>query len=202
MRISMNTLAFFGILSGIFSAISYPPYILSIVRGKTKPERASWLIWSVLTAMGFFSQLAVGATHSLWLPGIQGLGVIIVFILSIRYGFGGLLFRDVVTLIAAVITLIIWYLTESPVIAVYLIVLIDGMGAWLTVLKSYQHPESETLITWALSGTGGLCAILAVGSFNAPQLSYPLYISIANFAVVVAILIGRRHLINQPNLTK
>ena len=73
-----------------------------------------------------------------------------------------------------------------------MIVLIDAMGAWLTVAKSYEHPESETLITWALSGTGGFCALLAVGSLNAAQLSYPFYIFIANFAVVFAILLGRR----------
>ena len=59
----MSSLVIFGILAGVFSAISYPPYIVAILKGKAKPERASWLIWSVLTAMGFFTQLAVGATN-------------------------------------------------------------------------------------------------------------------------------------------
>lgn len=190
----MSSLVIFGILSGIFSAVSYPPYIFAILKGKAKPERASWLIWSVLTAMGFFTQLAVGATHSLWLPGIQGIGVIIVLILSIRYGFGGLLKRDVVTLIAAVITLLIWYFTDNAVVAVYLTVLIDAMGAWLTVVKAYEHPESETLITWALSGTGGFFGLLAVGVYDLPILAYPFYIFICNFAVVVAMLLGRKKL--------
>lgn len=190
----MNALAIFGILSGIFSAISYPPYIIAIFKGTAKPERASWLIWSVLTAMGFFTQLAVGATHSLWLPGIQGIGVIIVFLLSIRYGFGGLLKRDVVTLIAAAVTLLIWYFTNNAVMAVYLTVLIDAMGAWLTVVKAYEHPKSETLITWALSGIGGFFGLLAVGVYDLPILAYPFYIFICNFAVVVAILLGRKKL--------
>jgi hypothetical protein len=188
----MNVLAIFGILAGVFSAISYPPYIIAIVKGSVRPERASWLIWSVLTAMGFFTQLAVGATHSLWLPGIQGIGVIIVLLLSIHYGFGGLLKRDVITLFAAAVTLLIWYFTENAVIAVYLTVLIDAMGAWLTVIKSYEHPESETLITWALSGTGGFFGLLAVGAIDLPVLAYPFYIFICNFAVVAAILLGRQ----------
>lgn len=187
----MSTLAIFGILSGIFSALAYPPYIAAILRGKVKPERASWFIWSVLTAMGFFSQLAVGATHSLWLPGVQGIGVIIVFLLSIRYGFGGLMRRDVVTLVLAGVILIVWYFTKNAAMATYLTVLIDAMGAWLTVWKAYEHPHTETWITWALSGTGGLCALLSVGTLNAAVLSYPAYIAVANFAVVVAIILGK-----------
>jgi hypothetical protein len=193
----MPSLAIFGILSGVFSAISYPPYIIAILKGEAKPERASWLIWSVLTAMGFFTQLAVGATHSLWLPGIQGIGVIVVLILSIRYGFGGLLKRDVITLIAAAVTLFIWYVTDNAVLAVYLTVLINAMGAWLTIVKAYEHPESETLITWALSGTGGFFGLLAVGVYDLPILAYPFYIFICNFAVVVAMLLGRRRSVGQ-----
>lgn len=188
----MNSAVIFGILSGIFSAISYPPYIVAMLKGKAKPERASWLIWSVLTAMGFFSQLAVGATHSLWLPGVQGVGVIIVLLLSIKYGYGGLMKRDRVTLLAACATLLLWYFTSNAVLAVYLIVLINGMGAWLTVAKAYEHPESETMITWALSGTGGLCAILAIQGWNPELLAYPLYIMAANYAVVGAMIFGRR----------
>lgn len=188
----MTSLAIFGILSGVLSALSYPPYIIAILKGKTKPERASWLIWSVLTAMGFFTQLGVGATHSLWLPGIQGIGVIIVFLLSLRYGFGGLLKRDILTLIAAACILVTWYFTENAALAVYLVVVIDAMGAWLTVRKAYEYPESETLITWVLSGTGGFFGLLAVGVYSLPLLSYPFYIFVCNFAVVVAILLGRR----------
>lgn len=188
----MNTSLVFGILSGLLSALCYPPYIVAILKGKAKPERASWLIWTVLTAMGFFSQLAIGATHSLWLPGVQGVGVIIVLLLSIKYGYGGLMRRDVTTLLAAGVTLLLWYFTKSPTIAVYLVVLIDGMGAWLTVAKAYEHPETETMITWALSGTAGVCALIAVQSLDPELLSYPLYIMTANYAVVAAMILGRR----------
>lgn len=182
----------FGLLAGIFSSISYVPYIRYILKGTVKPERASWLIWSVLTAMGFFTQLAVGATHSLWLPGIQTLGVAIVLLLSIKYGFGGVGKRDALTLGTAAVVLLLWLFTKNPVLAVYLTIVIDFLGAGLTILKSYEHPDSETVSTWALSGTGGFFGILAVGSLNPQLLSYPIYIFLINYAVVAAIVIGKR----------
>ena len=142
--------------------------------------------------MGFFSQLAAGATNSLWLPGVQGVGVIVVLILSIKYGYGGLLRRDVMTLFAAGATLVLWYFTKNITVAVLLIVLIDGMGVWLTVVKTYEHPETETMITWVISGTAGVCALLAVQVWNPVLLLYPLYIVIGNYAIVAAIIFGRR----------
>ncbi len=182
----------FGLLSGILSAACYIPYIRGIIRQEVKPERASWLIWSVLTVIGFFSNLAIGATHSLWLPGIQGLGVIIVFLLSLRIGYGGLLRRDIVTLILSALTLAIWYFTKQPLIALYLTVLIDCMGGYLTIVKAYEEPQTETPLTWALSGLAGFFAILSVGRWEVSLLLYPLYIFLVNSAVVGAILLGKR----------
>ena len=114
------------------------------------------------------------------------------FFLSLRYGVGGLTKRDRITLIAAGATLLIWFFTKNPVIAVYLTIIIDALGAWLTVAKAYEHPESETMITWALSGIGGFFAIFAIQTLNFELLSYPLYIFVINFAVVVAMILGKR----------
>ncbi|KKT58129.1 MAG: hypothetical protein UW52_C0064G0012 [Candidatus Gottesmanbacteria bacterium GW2011_GWA1_44_24b] len=60
----------FGLLSAVIFPISYFPYVRDTLRGKTKPERASWFIWATLGAIAFFSQLAKGATDSLWLSGL------------------------------------------------------------------------------------------------------------------------------------
>jgi hypothetical protein len=73
-----------------------------------------------------------------------------------------------------------------------LAILIDAIGGYLTVIKSYADPASETLITWVLSGTSGIFAAVSVGSLNAVLLAYPIYIVLINYTVVAAILLGRR----------
>lgn len=183
-----------GLIAGFLSLVMFVPYIRDIFRHTTKPERASWLIWSVLGGIAFFSQLAKGASDSLWLTGVQTLGVFVIFILSIRYGAGGLVKRDIAALIAAGFGLLLWYLTNEAAIALLFVIVIDAIGGWLTVLKSYEDPGSETLSTWVLSGTSGVFAALAVGSVNYILLAYPVYIIAINYAVVIAILAGRRRL--------
>ena len=184
----------FGILSAVIFPISYFPYIKDTLRGKTKPERASWFIWATLGAIAFFSQLAKGATDSLWLSGLGTFYSILIFLLSVRYGVGGFTKRDIVALCVAGIGLLLWSVTKEPAVALLLVIIVDAAGAYVTIVKSYENPESETLITWFLDGTAGLLSALSVGSFNVILLAYPLYICLANFATVGAILLGKIHL--------
>jgi len=188
----MNILAIFGYISALLSILMVVPYIRDILLLKTKPERASWFIWTVLGFISFFSQMAKGATDSLWLTGGQTLAVLIISLLSIKYGVGGFTKRDIRALIAAGVGLVVWYLTKEAAWALLTVIVIDCIGSLLTVMKAYEDPASETLSTWAISGTSGIFGVLAVGAFSPILLVYPLYIVFANYAIVTAMLLGRR----------
>lgn len=182
-----------GIISGILGCICVFPYIRDILLKKTKPERASWFIWTILGSIAFFSQLAKGATNSLWLTGIDTLGVAITFLLALRYGKGGLSKKDITALVVALSGVIIWYFTKDAAFALCIVILIDGAGAILTILKAFENPESETMSMWILSGLSGLAAALAVGSFDWVLLSYPIYIWLINWMVAAAMIAGRKN---------
>lgn len=184
-------LAVLGIFSGILSISGYFPYIRDVLKRKTYPERASWLIWAVLTVIAFASQLAKGASNSLWLPGLETCGLITVLLLSIPFGTGGLTKKDIIALCFAGIGLVLWYFTKEPAVALYIIIAIDMIGTILTFQKAYVDPESETLSTWIMVAIAGILAMLATGTWNIILLSYPLYIFLANAAIAIAILLGK-----------
>ncbi len=146
----------------------------------------------MLGGIAFFAQYAKGATDSLWMTGAATLGVIVVFLFSFRYGMGGFERRDIFALIAAGISLVLWYFTKEAAIALLLFIFIDSIGTALTVLKTYEHPGTETISTYALAGTAGVLASLAVGSLNLILLVYPLYIVLGNFFIVLAYWLGKR----------
>lgn len=183
-------LQLFGILSAILSLACIIPYIKDILLRTTKPERASWFIWTVLGSIAFFSQLAKGATDSLWLTGAQTLEVFIIFVLSIKFGVGGFGKRDIVALIIAGVGLLLWSITKEAAVALYLVIIVDAAGSVLTMFKSYEDPGSETLSTWILSGTAGFFGALAVGSWDVILLSYPVYIWLINYGIAVSMILG------------
>jgi hypothetical protein len=182
----------FGYLSGIFIALGFFPYLKDILRGKTKPQRATWFIYVVVGGIAFFSQLAKGATYSLWFTGIDTIAVIAIFILSLDHGVGGFATKDYIALFVAFFGLILWYFTHEAAVALYIVIGIDAIGTYLTVDKTYKDPNSETRSAWALSFVAGIFSMIAVGEFNIILLSYPLYICLANAAVVTAIEVGKR----------
>lgn len=189
----MNLLVISGLVSGVLSAVCYLPYIRDILAGTTKPERATWFIWSILTSILFFAQASKGATNSLWLTGVQALGVIIIFLLALKFGEGGVERRDIYALIAAGIGLIAWFFTREAAVALWITIGIDFAGASLTIAKAYRDPGSETASAWIISSIAGIFGALAVGSFSINLLAFPIYVFIINLSVFMAILLGRRN---------
>jgi len=151
--------------------------------------------WSILGGILFFSQLAKGGTNSLWLIGVQTFGDILVFVLSIKYGIGGMLKRDIFALLAAFGGLVIWYFTKEGSYALFIAIFIDAVGAMLTIIKSFEQPGTESVFAWSLTSLGGLLAIFAVGKLDFVLLAFPIYIFVMSLVIVFSALYSQRKLI-------
>jgi hypothetical protein len=183
---SESILATFGILSAIVGLIAYPPYLRDMFRGTTKPERASWFIWTVLSGIALASQIAEGATWSLLMTAANTLGVAVIFLQSIKFGVGGLHSRDIISLVIAAAGLALWAFTKQPVLALIIVIIVDAAGAWLTIYIAHKNPESETLSTWIIDCVSNALGLLAVGALTPSLLLYPAYLLVANASVVIA----------------
>jgi hypothetical protein len=181
-----------GVASGVLAAGSYVPYSLDILRSKVRPERASWLIWSVLAGIAFFSQLAKGATNSAWFTGLDGIGAALVFVLALKFGVGGFTKRDITALIVSAVGLLIWFLTSDSLYALLVIMIIDAVGTSLTIAKTLKDPTTETYSMWVIVCIASCLALAAVGEFNMVLLVYPAYILLANLSVIAAKFFGER----------
>lgn len=177
-----------GVLSGALSAIAYVPYIIDTVRGKTGPQRSSWLIWSILGFIALFSQIYEGASASLWFAAVQVAGTVIVFLLSISKGFGAYIKTpDVLVLGAATAGVLLWYWTDTSAYALAITISISLLGGSLTAAKAYQDPDSETLSTWVVSFIASALAVVAVGSLTPILLAYPLYLLTESFPACIVL---------------
>lgn len=180
-----------GILSGVMAFIASIPYIVDIVKGNTKPQRMAWVIFITLSGISFFAQLAEGATNSLWFPAVLFLQSIIIFALTLKYGMGGFGKPDIASLVAAILIMIIWWITKSPAVAIVCGVLVNTIGKILVAQKVYEYPSTEYLPTWVWSAVASLLAVVAVGSWNWILMITPLQNAIT-VAIIAAIIYIRR----------
>ncbi|MEM7470060.1 MAG: hypothetical protein AAF340_01825 [Pseudomonadota bacterium] len=191
--LGLDAFAALGVLSGLLSLLCFVPYAVDTVAGRTQPERASWLIWSVLGTIAFFSQAYEGAGASLWFVGVQVGGTIFICLLSITRGAGAYMCRkNLIVFGIAGLGLIAWYFTETAVYALAISISISLLGGAVTVEKAFRDPESETLVTWGMAWVASVLAGLSVGVWDPILLAYPAYLLALYTAIVGAVLLGRR----------
>lgn len=161
------------------------------MKRSTRPDRIAWLIWTFEYTALFFAQVTTGASHSLWLIGLQLLGVIIVFLLSLRSGFRQFNRQAQFLLVGVLCTLLAWWITKSGALAILMLLTIEALGVAPTVRKTFIHPGSETLTMWICIGIGGLLGIVAVGA-NAALILYacPVALIFMSASVIAASLLG------------
>jgi hypothetical protein len=69
---------------------------------------------------------------------------------------------------------------------------VDFVGYWLTTLKAWQAPHSETLISWVLATLAALLGVLAVGQYTLNRAIYPIFAVVAQGSLALVIFLRRR----------
>jgi len=166
--------------------LSYVPYIRSILKGKTRPSRATFGIWALISVVEVGSYTASGARSTLLLPLVYAIGGIAVFCLSLTRGVGGTQKVDLFCLAGALLGVICWVLTKNPHVALYLSMLASGFGFVPTIKKAYFQPETEDALAWSLSGVAAVLNVLAISNRVVYNYSYPLFMLV--FDGLIALL--------------
>jgi hypothetical protein len=180
-----------GRIAGIISLVGFVPYILTILQGKTRPNRVTWWIWTVIGGMLCASYYSAGARYTLWVPISYVIGPLTIAVLSIKYGEGGWNKFDRLCLYGASVSLVLWWLLGSPLIALMINILIDLFGALPTIRKSYYEPETEDRLSWSLFLTGNSINLSAIQNWSLATSIYPLYL-LSISAIIMTLINYRR----------
>lgn len=164
-----------GIAAGVLSILGYIPYIISMWRGQTKPNKATWFIWTIVGGLLAFSYIAEGDQNSIWLPLSYFVGPFIIAILSLRYGYTKWSRLDTFCIMAALISIIPWMLSDNAKLTLLINIMIDAAGAIPTLIKTYYKSESEDFSAWAIFFAANTIQLFAIKTWNIASL-YPIYL--------------------------
>lgn len=164
------------------------PYIRDIINGSTKPNLVSWITWTILTTVATIAEWSAGSHTAAFFTGSAAVETLIIVVLGLRHGYVKYSFFDVVCQASAIIGFILWWVFNSPAIAVIAAVIIDFIGTAPTIRHAWLNPEEETLSTFALAAGGGVFALLALTEYSWSSVPYLLYIAVINTITVLAIL--------------
>lgn len=188
-----------GILAGILSLVAFVPYIIAILRGKIKPNRASWWIWTVMGLVLGLSYYSSGANGTIWVPVSYFIGPLVTAILSIRYGEGGWTKFDRVCIFAACVSTIPWVILslffhsrEAALPTLIIGLCIDFAGAVPTIRKAYREPESEDRLAWSMFFLANILNVVAIDRWTLEIMVYPVYMMLGGGSIAILVLWPRR----------
>jgi len=180
-----------AIVAGLLSVTGLVPYIRDIFRHKTKPERAMWWIYAGLFTLLFAAQWSAGAKWLLIISGTYVLSAVLIAILSLKYGNGRFHKRDGISILVALLGLVLWLVTDEPLLTILTVIVIDFAGFWLTLVKTWHAPHSETLISWQLSCVSAAISLLSIDKWTFAVASYPVY-AVFGAGLLVWLIMYRR----------
>lgn len=176
-----------GIVAGVLALAGYIPYIYTIFTGATKPNKATWIIWTIVGGLLAFSYLAEGDQNAIWLPLGYFIGPLLVAILSFKYGYSEWSRLDIICLVMALISIVPWLLSKDATITLLINVLIDSTGAIPTIVKTYREPDTEDFTAWTIFFIANTLQLFAISAWHLSVL-YPIYLFFLAATMVLLIV--------------
>jgi len=183
-----------GYSATLLALISFVPYFRDIFRGKTKPHVFTWFVWGLLTGTAFFVQISEGAGIGAWVTGIESLGCFAITVLALWHGEKNITRVDWVCFVAALGGIVLWKLTDNPLLAIILIALVDILAFIPTFRKAYYKPQEETVSQFSLSAMKWVLGIAALESFALTIWLYPAVLVFLDSSLVIMLLVRRKQL--------
>lgn len=168
-------------------------YLAATATGKVQPNPITWLFWGLAPLVAFFAQVQHGLTASSWVTLALAFGPLSIFVAALltekhkrwkvsRFdlGCGGF----------AVCGIILWQITDSPVVAILFGICADIAGGVPTITKSYRKPQSEHALPYFLTILSMIATLFSIHQWNFIDYAFPVYILGINVLLFTLIASG------------
>lgn len=188
----MNLKLIIAIIAAILTVIGFIPYLKDIFAGKTKPHLYTWLIWGITQTTATVALLYGGGKFGSISLIIGVILVLSTLLLSFKYGTKNITKSDKIILALALLAIVVWWQLESPLLALFMVSAIDGIGYIPTIRKSFVDPWSETISFWAMMALVDLLAIISNDQYNLLTTTYITTIFMANIIIILVCFFRRQ----------
>jgi len=170
--------AHFVLVGVLVQLIGGLAYVVDTLKGKTRPNKVTWLMWAVAPLVAFAAELSEGAGIQSLATFITGFVPLLVFGASFvnRHSGWALTRFDFFCGALSLLGLGLWYVTRDGNIAIVFAIFADEAAAIPTLLKSYRDPQSENDLVYSLGLVNAGIAVLAAPEWDFKYLGFPVYL--------------------------
>lgn len=168
-------------------------YIRETIRGNTKPNKITWLVWTIAPLIGTIAALSDGVGWAVLPVFMAGFIPLLVFIASFvnKKAYWKLQPFDYICGILAILALVLWGITKEPVVAIIFSLTSNFFASIPTIIKSWKYPETESVSSYMAGLFSALTGFFALKTFGVEEIAFPMCLVLVNTTLVVGLLRGR-----------
>jgi hypothetical protein len=174
-----------GISSGVILCGANVRYFIAVIKGTTRPNRATWIMLATVSLIIAASYRDLGAGPTLYAAIGASVGTIAVGVLAIWYGVGGNSNFDRICILTAGLSLLIYFLSSNSLVTLIASLTIDAAAIIPTIKHSIETPYEEDLLAWNLTLLGDVLAVIAINAWTIDIALYPIYMVAMNGLIVL-----------------
>lgn len=183
----------FVYVAAILNVTGSTSYVIATLRGRTKPNRVTWFVWSFAPMVAFGAEVDEGVGAQSVMTFMVGFGPALIFLASFinPHSSWRLTPLDILCGILSAIAIGVWLFAGHGLAAIALTITADALAGFPTVIKAYRHPQSESPWVYWLAASSASITLLTVDDWNLAHYGFPVYI------LVSCALIASQHISNR-----
>lgn len=179
----------FIILAVLISVFGGLNYLISTVKGRTKPNRVTWFLWALAPMIAFGAELNEGVGMRSLVTFMVGFNPMLIFVASFvnKKSVWKVTNFDYMCGVISIIGIVVWLITRTNSIAILFAIIADAAAAIPTIIKSYKFPETESYIGYLTGIISTGIGLLVLDEWGFSHWAFPAYIILVNSLLILLI---------------
>jgi hypothetical protein len=179
----------FVIVAALVNVAGCASYLLSTLKGRTKPNRVSFALWTLTPMVAFAAEIQQGVGLESLITFASGFGPLLILLASFkdRKSYWKLTAFDYSCGVLSLAGVILWAITREGNIAIFFSIIADFLAAMPTITKSYTNPETENWLGYLSTVISASIGLLTITDWHFANYGFPTYLLLMNLTFVYLI---------------
>ena len=177
-------------LGTAIGALGAALYLRDTLRGTTKPNRVTWLLWAVAPLLAAAVEFNQGIGLRALPTFMVGFMPLLIFVASFHNPASVWKIRriDYACGVFSVVGTVVWLVTRNGVLAISAAIAADFLAGIPTLMKSWTHPQTETVYSYLGAVVSMGIVLLTITDWTFEVAAFPIFVLCS--ASVDSVLIG------------
>lgn len=175
------------IIGTLIGAVGSVFYLIDVVKGKIKPNRVSFILWSLPPLISAYANIKGGGGIESLMTFSVGFFPLLIFLATFlnKKSVWKLTKFDFICGGLSLLGFFLWQITKEGYLAITFSIISDFLAGIPTITKTYKHPETELAWPWLMPVFGEILTLTTLKNITYLNSGFMIYVTLYNTVIFV-----------------